>query len=259
MSHNLKLRMSKLLLIFATLLSFYNAMVIEKPTPPKYIIIASRQRSSSTTLTRMIASHSCVLDGNEVWNVYDKDQDKQSAHDYVNMNPYEIRKDPGVFLSLAHEGICQTARDNGSLHSQCDTCTVVVKLFDIHGIENVTQLFEYTEFGFVVLERPIEGQWCSLKKAEATNDWATTPGGHKVVDYECDDVPEQFRDRIQKWYDLLRSGLKDAGRFYMEIPFSVIASCNLSRLIPTLYSEFGLELSNEITLPSDLEELFRYC
>jgi len=247
---------------FFFLFSLCNGLTIEQPKPPKYIIIASRQRSSSSTLNRMVSSHSCVLHGNEIW-TRNHSQDNLGAHDLVNMSDEEIRQYPNEFLLSAYDEICNNARINGDIPSECETCTIAIKMFDIHGLgDNVISLIEDPDFEFVVLERPVQGQYCSWKRAKIYGDWATVPGNHKTettipVD-DCVIVPYNFKEKSEKWYRMLRTELKRTGRFYTEVPFETVSSCKLSNLMGSIYSQFGLSLG-QLNLPSDLEDLFTDC
>ena len=252
--------MSIFLIVF--LFSLCNGLTIEQPKPPKYIIIASRQRSSSSTLNRMISSHSCVLHGNEIWTRHHS-QDILGAHDIVNMSDEEIRQYPDEFLLSAYDEICNNAKMNGDIPDECETCTIAIKMFDIHGLgDNVAYLMDNLDFQFIVLERPVQGQFCSWKRAEIHNDWATVPGNHKTetvipMDY-CDIVPYNFKENNIKWYRMLRNGFKKSGRFYTEVSFETVSSCKLSSLMGSIYSQFGLSLG-QLNLPWDLEDLFTNC
>lgn len=248
--------------LFFFLFSLCNGLTIEKPKPPKYIIIASRQRSSSSTLNRMISSHSCVLHGNEIW-TRNHSQDNLGAHDVVDMSDEEIRQYPNEFLLSAYDELCSNAIMNGDISSDCETCTIAIKMFDIHGLgDNVSSLIEDSDFEFLVLERPVQGQYCSWKRAKISNDWATVPGKHNaetaIPPDDCAMVPYNFKEKSEKWYRMIRTELKREGRFYTEIPFETVSSCKLSNLMGFIYSQYGLDIG-ELDLVSDLEDLFTVC
>ena len=248
--------------LFFFLFSLCNGITIEQPKPPKYIIIASRQRSSSTTLSRMISSHSCVIDGNEIWS-RPRAQDKLGAHDIADMSDEDIRLFPDEFLLSTYDELCENARMNGDIPSECETCTISIKLFDVHALgDNVIYLMENPEFEFIVLERPVQGQFCSWKRAEIHNDWATVPGNHRpetaLPENDCMNIPHAYVERNVKWFRMLRNGFKKTGRIYTEVSFETVSSCKLLKLMGIIYSQFGLSLG-QLNLPSDLEYLFTEC
>jgi hypothetical protein len=174
------------------------------------------------------------------------------------MSHSEIREDPHQYLLSSYEGICENARQTGNLPSHCDTCTISVKMFDIHGLKNMDAIFEDTDIEFVVLERPIEGQWCSLIRAKMTGDWATTPVKHKSDKVECDEVPHSFVQKNLDWYSMLRKNLKTKGRFYTEASFEMVSSCGFFKFMWFLFSGVGLEV-DDIVLDSNLEYIFNTC
>ena len=248
--------------LFVFLFSLCNGVIIEQPKPPKYIIVASRQRSSSTTLNRMISSHSCVIDGNEIW-FKPRAQDKLGARGITDMTKEDIALFPDEFLMSTYDELCENARMNGDIPSECETCTISIKLFDVHNLgNNIIYLMENPEIEFIVLERPVQGQFCSWMRAQIHNDWATVPGSHKpetiIPSNDCMNVPHEFVENNLKWFRMLRNGLKKTGKIYTEVSFETVSSCKLSNLMGSIYSQFGLSLG-QLSLPPDLEDLFTDC
>jgi len=225
----------------------------ELPHQPKYIIVASRQRSSSSTLSSMIGSHPCVLSGNEMFT--DKPgQDKIGVHSMVNMSHTEISDNPERFLLEAHEKACQ------GLPSMCNgKCTISIKLFDIHGVNKVEKLVNNKDFFFVVLEREVRGEFCSHMKAKTLNDWGTTPAAHKSVEFNCPETEIAFIEKHNYWFHLVRSSLTNASRFFMDIPFSVVASCELRNLVNSIYGATGLPILGKMDLNTQMRALFDSC
>jgi len=225
----------------------------ELPVQPKYIIVASRQRSSSSTLSNVIGSHPCVLSGNEIWS-NSPAQDMIGAHGMVNMTNSEISENPEIFLNEVHEKACK------NLPNMCNgKCSIVIKLFDIHGVKGVVNLINDKDFFFVVLEREIRGEYCSHLKAKLYNDWGTTPGAHKSLDFQCDETDSVFIEQHDNWFSFLRNTIRSAGRFFMDIPFSVVASCELRNLVNSIYGATGLSVSAPMELSDQIKVLFENC
>ena len=239
----------------------------ESASRPNYVIVSSRQRSSSTTLTSVLGSHPCMVSGNEIF-VNDPVQDRLGAHSFVNMTYEEIREFPDLFLSKAHSNICK----NQYLPPVCQGhCTVSVKLFDEHSITypGIQSLMENDDNFFLVLERDVHDEYCSFKKAKETGDWGVTPQGHnKQLKFECPDyVDLDFKFRHKRWFNMLRSKLHEAGRFFIEVPFSLVASCRLHNLVNSIFMATGQPLSNialelkgtKFFMNGEMENLFKNC
>jgi len=88
--------------LFVFLFSLCNGLVIEQPKPPKYII------SSSTTLSRMISSHSCIIDGNEIW-FKPREQDNLGAREITDMSKEDIVLFPDEYLLSTYDQLCENA------------------------------------------------------------------------------------------------------------------------------------------------------
>lgn len=235
---------------------------IEEPIPPKYIIVSSRQRSSSSTLNRMISSHPCILHGNEML-TNSLGQDTLDAHRHSDMSREDIYYDPRDFFLRAYDGICEEARENGNLPDTCDHCTISIKLFDIHYLDpdGLFEVMNDHDFSFLVLERDVEAQYCSYERAKIANDWGTTPSTHKKINFDCSDyeLSESFVEKNDKWFNTLRSGLRKANRFFQEVPFASVASCDLLNLVKSIFGLNALVVPGELQLQNDLERLFIDC
>jgi len=252
-----------MILVFLTLILFVGAAVdLEHETPPSYIIIASRQRSSSSTLNTVVSSHPCVLHGNEMF-FNNPQQDILGAHSYVEMSSEEIGQDPHRFLSTAYNGICEEARKDGTLPDTCEFCTISIKLFDKHNLSKngLHDLMNDHNMRFIVLERDASEQFCSLKRANHINDWGTIPSRHKNIDIPCssNEVTQEFHEKNEEWFYTIRSGLRNAGQFFLDIPFKSVASCDLLSITMSIFGFSGLFIPEEVVLQEDMEKLFWGC
>lgn len=190
----------------------------DKPSQPDYIIVSARQRSGSSTLSSSLGGHPCTLNGNEIWSD-NASQDILRGHTYTSLSNQEIRKNPHAFLSEIHDDICHMARNNGYIDSSCSKCTVVVKMFDIHHLseEGIIDLMSDKDISFVVLERDVQKEYCSLQLAHEKGDWGTTPSDHKKEnnEYQCDTVSESFAWEHNAWFYFIRTELRKKGFLLM--------------------------------------------
>jgi len=228
------------------------------PVQPKYIIVASRQRSSSSTLAYLIGGHPCVLSGNEIW-TNKPTQDILGAHGMVNMSYNEVSENPDVFLHKVHEKACMDAQ----LPDMCNgMCSISIKLFDIHIVSSngLRKLMNDTSFFFVVLERDVRGEYCSHMRANLYDDWGITPSGHSLMskDFICGETKENFISEHNRWFHTLRENLRVAKRFFMEIPFALVASCGLKDLVNSIYAVNGIP-PGIMDIQENLKELFYNC
>lgn len=234
------------------------AFKAEIPLRPKYIIVSSRQRSSSTTLTRVISSHPCVISGNEIW-TNRVEQDILGVHEVVGMDQDYIHENPEEFLNESHHVACGEA----DIPEMCGgQCTIVIKLFDIHALDHngMVSLMKNTEFFFIVLEREIRGEFCSYEKAWRKNEWGVTPGEHKEsTDFECGETTHAFENAHIRWFSLLRENLMKNKRFFIDVPFYLVASCELVHLMESIFGATGLFLPVELDLQPETEILFEDC
>lgn len=232
------------------------------PRHPTYVIVLSRQRSSSTTTSQIIGSHPCALFGNEIWGV--REQDILGAHEYANMTWSDISDDAHRFLATARDHICSKAISDGTLPDDCGgQCTIVVKLFDIHGISDMglDTLMRDESMEFVVLERDVEGEFCSHEEASVHNDWGTVPGAHKLGEphVDCEVVPDDFIQTHDDWFARIRSALHRHGRSFVDVPFSLIASCRLKEFAQSMFGRMGFPLPVSISYKFLLDQAFTEC
>lgn len=233
------------------------------PDQPTYLIVASRQRSSSSTLSRVFASHPCALHGNEIFSE-DRKQDHLGAHAVVDMTQSEIYDEPHEYLTLAQEALCAEAVADGTIPDVCGgRCTIVIKLLDIFGLSGagIASLMEDPRMEFVVLERDIQGEYCSYARAMSQGDWGTTPGQHKasLQVVPCDDVPREFSDKHEDWFAELRRQLRRSSRSFVDVPFALVASCGLKSLAESVFAMFGFPLPIDVEFPRDIQKLFDVC
>lgn len=229
-----------------------------------YIIVAARQRSGSSTLSSVIGGHPCAVDANEIW-TDSPSQDILGGHYFTTMDYPEIRNNPREFLSEVHGPICQQSRERGDIDPSCSSCTIVVKMFDIHSISSsgIRGLMGDDSISFVVLERDVQQQFCSLELAHQKGDWGTTPGQHsekKMKNFECGDVTHEFASKHHAWFNFLRLELFNKGRYFLNVPFDSVASCNLKRVASSIFSFGGLESSIDFEYhDKNIESLFVSC
>lgn len=82
-----------------------------------FVVVASRQRSSSSSsaLSRVLASHPCALHGNEIW-IDGEAQDHLGAHNkHTGMSWKEIGAVLRLFLANARSKICAEAAADGTI------------------------------------------------------------------------------------------------------------------------------------------------
>ena len=234
----------------------------ENVTQSDFIVIASMQRSGTTTLTGVIGGHPCAVSGNEIWT--DKPpQDILGGHRYTTKNDFEVREKPSEFLSEIHEPLCRDARERGYIAPSCSSCTIVVKMFDIHGmpVVGIQNLMGSDSVDFVVVERDIQEQFCSLQLASQKGDWGTTPIQHVAKEgFNCPTVTDHFAFRHNSWFRLLRTELLNKGRYFLNVPFSSIASCDLKRVASSIFAFGGLQTPVDIDYRDyNLDSLFESC
>jgi hypothetical protein len=243
-----------------------SAVHFDGTTQPDYLIVAARQRSGSTTLSSVIGGHPCAVSANELW-TNDPNQDILGGHQFTTMkNDPEIRDNPREYLSQVHPHLCEQSRERGDIDSSCSSCTIVVKMFDIHCVtqSGIKELMSDESIRFVVLERNVHQEYCSLELAHQKGDWGTTPGQHKSngggVDFVCGDATPEFAAKHNEWFDYLRLELFNQGRLFMNVPFDAVASCNLKNVAASIFAFGGLETPVEFDYHDrNIESLFDHC
>lgn len=233
------------------------------PTPPEFVVIVARQRSGSSTLSNLIGSHPCSLSGNEIWRNSTK-QDPLGAHRLTNMTPEQVRQQPHTFLKEIHDNVCTEAIRNGRIASNCKgKCTISVKMFDVHHLsqEGIFAMVDDPDFRFVVLERNVEDEYCSHYIAVTTGDFGTTPGGHKKMSarIECGEATPEFVDEHTQWFSSMRNNLRSKGRSYLDIPFALVASCELKELIASILGFLGLYTPVSVGILPRYDAVFKPC
>ena len=255
-----------------SLFSFFSAFFVVKneavhfdPEPqPDYIVVAARQRSGSSTLSAVIGGHPCAVSANEIW-TDSPHQDVLGAHYLTTLDNKEIREHPLDFLSQVHGPLCEQAMERGDIDYSCSSCTVVLKMFDIHSISasGIKDLMNDEAIKFVVLERDIQDEFCSLELAHQKGDWGTTPGQHKekkMENFVCGSVTHEFAYKHRAWFDFLHLELLNMGRYFLNIPFDSVASCNLKKVASSIFAFGGLETSIDFDYKdSNIESLFLSC
>lgn len=236
---------------------------VNAPKQPSYLIVTSRQRSSSTTLSRVLASHPCALDGNEIW--FEKStQDKLGAHNYTGMGWKAVHTEPHLFLTSARAKICAKALSDGTIPDTCGgQCTIVIKMFDQHGLKRdvISSLMADPSMAFVVLERDVGGEYCSHQRAELHHDWGTLPGKHKtgLPLLDCAEVPEKYVNVHNDWFHFVRRALGLHGRIFVDVSFDLVASCGLQGLAESIYAMHGFVLPTTLNVAEEIDALFRGC
>lgn len=241
-----------------------SAVRFEQETPSKYIVVAARQRSGSSTLSEVVGGHPCAVSANEIW-TDSHSQDILGGHHFTTLDNTEIRENPQEFLSQVHGPLCEQSRQRGDIDHSCSSCTIVVKMFDIHSITTpgIKKLVADDSIQFVVLERNVQQEFCSLELAHQKGDWGTTPGQHKdknTKDFECGSVTHDFASRHNAWFDFLRLELLNHGRYFLNIPFGSVASCHLKRVASAIFAFGGLETPIDFDYDDEhIETLFSAC
>lgn len=235
------------------------------PSPPKYIILLSRQRSSSTTMSYLLGQHPCSLHGNEMWYPAPR-QDVLHAHRHTDMSPADVKKDPHAFLNSVHDEICNEAIESGKISASCEgKCAIVIKTFDIHhlSLDGIFSMMEDPEFRFVVLERKLEDEYCSYLVATIAGDYGTVPSEHikgSADNITCGSPPEEYADKHVTWFRTMRDALRTRGTFFVDVPFALVASCRLQEVIPSILAFMGLNAPYEVEdMRESLETLFLEC
>lgn len=235
---------------------------VEQTLQPDYIIVSARQRSGSSTLSAVIGGHPCAVNANEIW-TDSPSQDILGAHQFTEMDVHEIRQYPHEFLTQVYGPLCDLSIDRGVVDSSCNRCTIVVKMFDIHSIspDGIKSLMADEGISFVVLERDVEQESCSLQLAHQKGDWGTTPDQHKLkADFECVTASEEFIVEHDKWFNFVRSELFNHGRYFINIPFNSVASCKLKNVAESIFAFGGLETPIELVYKDDhIQSLFTVC
>lgn len=241
-----------------------HAVHFDKPSQPDYLIVAARQRSGSSTLSSSLGGHPCAANANEIW-TNNTSQDILGGHEFTSLSPKDIRAKPHEFLSEIHSSLCSKAKSTGLVHETCSKCTIVLKMFDIHDIssEGIIDLMSDKDVYFVVLERDVEQEFCSLQLAHQKGDWGTTPGQHKLKyasTFDCGGVTEEFYYKHTLWFNFLRTELRRNQRFFVDIPFDVISSCEIKEAVESVFAFSGLELPVDFHYADkNIENVFNMC
>lgn len=240
------------------------SVLFEKELQPDYLIVSSRQRSGSSTLSAVIGGHPCAISANEIW-TDSPYQDHLGAHQVTTMDHDEIRDDPRGFLSQVYGPLCEQARERGDIDLSCSKCTIVLKMFDIHSISTsgIESLMDDDTIDFVVLERDVQDQFCSLEVAHQKGDWGTTPGQHnsnKRDEFVCGHVTQEFASEHHAWFDFLHRELLNKGRYFLNVSFYSVASCELKRVASSIFAFGGLENPVDFEYNDyNIESLFDSC
>ena len=251
--------------IFAAMacVKFASSTVHVDQTPQSdYIIVAARQRSGSSTLSSVIGGHPCAVNANEIW-TNQPSQDILGAHEFTELDEHEIRQYPREFLSQIHGPLCDLSMENGMIDSFCDKCTIVLKMFDIHSIspDGIKNLMSDKDISFVVLERDVQKESCSLQLAHQKGDWGTTPGQHKIkADFQCVPASPEFVQNHDYWFNNIRKELANHGRFFLHVPFDAVASCQLKNVAESIFAFGGLKTPADLVFQNKhIDSLFNEC
>ena len=136
-------------------------------------------------------------------------------------------------------------------------------MFDSHGLtrDGVTSLMKDPSMAFVALERDVGNEYCSYLRAITRDGPGTAAGGfyNNPPAMDCDDVPREFVVAHDKWFDRIRQELRLNGRSFVDVPFSLVASCGLPELAESILVVNGFVLPTELELPSDIVSFFPEC
>ena len=234
----------------------------DEAVPPKIIAVMSMQRSGSTTVSRLMASHKCVVWGNEIF--AGGGQDVLGAHDLLDYTSGESRDDPLEFLLELNKSICKSE----SLPKECNgRCTVVVKIFNNHQVseQGISDIISSEDVGIIVLQRNLNDWYASNVAAWSLGDWNTTPHDNRPHREIFQTVPVKDKDRYINWFDKIRSLSNEVGKLYLEIPFSTVKTCGLfDMVIPSVYKFFGIDFEDGVDINNawkgdNIEDILLSC
>lgn len=235
----------------------------DDPVPPKIIAVMSMQRSGSTTLSRLIASHKCVVWGNEIWD-HNKLQDVLGAHAMTGLDEDYSSLHPVDFLLQVNEIVCKSSL----VPEECNGwCSIVVKVFDIHDISEsgLMDLVRCPEVGIVILQRSLSERYSSKISASMNGDWNTVPSKSRPEHEMHPVVPYEERNKYDTWFSFLRNTLSEADKVYIEVSFAMVKTCRLfDTVLPSLLSFFGLDIQDGVYVENmweddTIEEIAEEC
>lgn len=238
--------------------------------PPKIIAVMSMQRSGSTTVSRLLASHKCAVWGNEVF-VPREDgevtQDELGIHELTGRNVTYSRSRPVDFLLEANKIICKS----DMVPEECNgMCTIVVKVFETHhvsrfGTLNIQDMLRSPDVGIVVLQREMKDWFNSYHAATKEGDWVTVPDKERPKRVKVNSVPDFHVNRYKKWFETIREEIINFGKIHVEIPFSAVKTCRLfDSVLPSIYTVFGFDIHKGVDIKNmwntdNMESLLESC
>ena len=234
----------------------------DEAVPPKIISVMSMQRSGSTTVSRLLSSHKCVLWGNEIFS--GGSQDVLGAHDLLGYVPGESREDPLGFLLKLNKSICKSE----SVPKECNgRCTVIVKIFNNHQVseQGISDIISSEDVGIIVLQRNLNDWYSSSIAAWKQGDWNTTPHDNRPEREIFQTVPVKNKDMYTSWFEKIRSLSNEVGKLYLEVPFSSVKTCNLfDMVLPSAYKFFGIDFDDGVEISNgwkgdNIEDILLAC
>lgn len=255
-------------MMFSTCLSVVIDLNKNTTTRPEVVIIFSRQRSGSTTLSSILATDKCSLFGNEIWidTNGQPGQDFLNAHEIMGVNRTTVMDNPLRFLTGLNEKLCSSSE----LPEECGgKCTIVAKLFDLHykwflTPDGIRDIISDERIEFVILERDVNEVYTSTKSARRRGDWTTHPGKNRPSKEYYGLPPLKFIEDHNSWYSFIRKSLLENGRVYTEVSFQSLKGCNLfNKVLPKVFYNLGFDLNDidvkDHYVDNGLEDLVEGC
>ena len=155
------------------------ALLSPAGTSADWVIVASRQRSSSTSLARAIAQRlgPCSVFADEMLHHHGPTYDLIADVSGRGWKSQAVLHRAGNPLGLARAAhAAWTSRVQNTTAACRDAhVTLVMKVFDVHKNFFLNKLFTHRAACVVVLERDAAAEECSLRWAAHTGDWGEEP------------------------------------------------------------------------------------
>jgi hypothetical protein len=148
--------------------------VVAETSLTDWVIVASRQRSSSTSLARAIAQRlgPCAVFVDEMLHHHFPTYSLLGG--WSSRPVHYRRSDPLGLARAAHAAWSNRVR-NTTAECRDAHVTLVMKIFDVHKNVFLNKLFTHRRACTVILERDAASEECSLRWAAATGDWGEEP------------------------------------------------------------------------------------
>jgi len=192
----------------------------------RVVTVISAQRSASTALQGRISelSNGAVVSWNELFNV--GPSQTGNSREFIPPELFWSRcRRPVDALTAGLQRLCE--------RKGRDDCAIVFKLFPVHCLrwhdlaQQLRDILTFPDTLPVILERDPAARECSLNWANRTNDWGTSPEGHKefALGHDLAERPPcpetasgDFLQKHDAWFALARRTLRNASLPHLEVP-----------------------------------------